>query len=359
MAGGARYVRRRPHHLVQGAYDRSVHRLSPTRRGFAIGLVLSLASVAAPIAVPAACAAAADDFARWLTGLRADALGAGIRAETFDGALDGIEPLARVIELDRAQPEVTLTFEQYMTRVASEARVVAGRQMIRENKPVLDKVAEQYGVQPRFIVALWGIESDFGRVTGGFSVIQSLATLAFDTRRGSYFRGELIAALKIIDQGNVTPAAMRGSWAGAMGQTQFMPSAYLRAAVDFDGDGRRDIWGSRPDVFASSARLLASLGWLGDQTWGREVKLPPDFDPALAGLATTKRIGDWQAIGVRLPDGGGLPTRQLDASIVVPVTGSMSPAFMVYNNYRSILRWNRSTFFAIAVGSLSDRIGDG
>ena len=346
-------------HLCQGARERSVHRLRPTRRGFAIGLAGSLALPFLPQSIRSARAAAGDDFAAWLIGLREDALKSGIRAATLDVALAGVEPLPRVLELDRAQPEVTLTYEQYMTRVASEARVVAGKQMMRENRTVLDHVSETFGVQGRFVVALWGIESDFGRVTGGYSVVQSLATLAFDPRRSSYFRAELIEALKIIDQGNVSAAAMKGSWAGAMGQTQFMPSAYMRAAVDFDGDGRRDIWGSRPDVFASSAKLLSSLGWLGDQTWGREVKLPQGFDLALAGLPTSKKIAEWEAVGVRAPDGAPLPTRQLDASIVLPVSGSSTPAFMVYNNYRSILRWNRSTYFALAVGSLSDRIGEG
>ncbi len=301
----------------------------------------------------------AQAFNEFLTGVRSEAITRGIRPQTLDTALVGIAPLARVVELDRAQPEFTRTFEQYLAGTVSEARVARGKQMLNENRALLQQVEQRYGVQARFVVALWGIESDYGRNLGGFSVVQALATLAFDDRRAAYFRRELFDALKIIDDGHITAAGMRGSWAGAMGQAQFMPSTFLLAAVDFDGDGRRDIWGSKADVFASAAQYLAKSGWQGDQTWGRPVKLPDNFDITLAGLATSKPIGEWQALGVRTPEGGALPTRQLNSSIVLPTAGSKTPAYLVYNNYRSLLRWNNAALFAVAVGTLADRIGDG
>lgn len=319
---------------------------------------LAFAAAAAALAPVAAEAQPAQTFDTFLTGVRTEAIGRGIRAQTLDTALDGISPLARVVELDRAQPEFTRTFEQYLAGTVSEARVVRGKQMLNENRALLALVEARYGVQARFIVALWGIESDYGRNLGGFSVVQALATLAYDDRRAAYFRGELLNALKIIDDGHITAANMRGSWAGAMGQAQFMPSTFLLAAVDFDGDGRRDIWGSKADVFASSAQYLAKSGWLGDQTWGRAIKLPDNFDVSLAALATRKPIADWQALGVRLPDGGPLPARQLESSIVIPTAGTKAPAYLIYNNYRTLLRWNNAALFAVAVGTLADRIGD-
>ncbi len=308
------------------------------------------------------CAALAQEtrtFDAFLVDVRTEALGRGIRAQTLDVALAGVTPLARVIELDRAQPEFTLTFEQYLNGRVTESRVARGKTMLAENRELLAQIEAKYGVQPRFIVALWGLESDFGRVTGTFSVVQALATLAYDDRRAAYFRRELLSALTIIDQGHITAAAMRGSWAGAMGQAQFMPSTFLTAAADFDGDGKRDIWTNKADVFASAAQLLSRNGWLGDQTWGRPVKLPDNFNVTLAGLNTQKPIGDWQELGVRLPDGGALPARQLQASIVLPQSGSKTPAYLVYNNYRSLLRWNNAALFAVAVGTLADRLGDG
>ena len=299
-------------------------------------------------------------FEAWVEALAVEALEKGISQKTVDEALTGLEaPIPKVVELDRNQPEFTLTLEGYLSRVATQSRVTMGKQKLAEHRELFDQVAERFGVQPRFVAAFWAVESDFGRVQGGFPVIQALATLAFDNRRGSFFRKQLFAALEIIDEGSVTLAEFKGSWAGALGQPQFLPSVFLQSAVDFDGDGRRDIWSTTADVIASAANHLADLGWLGDQTWGREVTLPDNFDKGLAGLGTSKPMGDWQALGVRRIDGSDLPTRQLSSSIVLPEDGDNSRAFLVYNNYRSILRWNRSDFFAIAVGSLADRIGDG
>ena len=301
----------------------------------------------------------AEDFQIWLGKLRVEAEGKGISQSVLDEALAGIQPIPRVIELDRRQPEFTLTFTQYRDRVVPQSRIKKGRVKYQENRDLLEEIGGKIGVQPRFIVALWGIETDFGRVTGGFKVIPALATLAHDGRRSAFFRKELLNALQILHEGHIAPKEMMGSWAGAMGQSQFMPSSFLAHAVDYDGDGRRDIWTTRPDVFASAANYLAKSGWRADQTWGREVKLPRDFDFELADLKVRKPIGGWQALGVRHPDGGNLPTRQLSASIVLPEKGKMSPAYLVYNNYRTTLRWNRSTYFALAVGLLSDGIGAG
>ncbi len=298
-----------------------------------------------------------ESFESWLVTLRAEALKKGVGSETLEAAFRGVKPLARVIELDRNQPEFTLTFEQYITRVVSRSRIEAGRARLAKHRALLDKVAEAHRVQPRFIVALWGIESDFGRVTGGFRVIPALATLAHDGRRGAYFRRELLAALKILDEGHIGVREMVGSWAGAMGQSQFMPSSFRAYARDFDGDGRRDIWTTLPDVFASAANYLSRSGWRADQTWGRRVRLPKGFQRSLADLGVRRTIPKWAALGVRKANGEELPTRPLRASIIIPSKGGGGPAFIVYDNYRTLLKWNRSHYFALAVGRLSDAIG--
>ncbi len=320
---------------------------------------------------PAARVQSSPDFATWLKDLRAEALEKGIREEVLEAAFEGVEPIPRVIELDRRQPEFTMTFEGYLGKIVPKSRIRKGRQKLNQHRALLEQVGAKYGVQPRFIVAFWGIESGYGRHTGGFSVIASLATLAYDGRRSAYFRKELLNALRIINDGHVTAAAMKGSWAGAMGQSQFMPSSFLNFAVDEDGDGRRDIWITQADVFASAANYLAKSGWRDDQTWGRRVRLPQDFDRTLASLDVIKPLDQWQALGVRRTDGADLPTRPLPASLVLPDgekapdgvgngnqgwAGNSGAAFLVYDNYRATLKWNRSTFFAIAVGYLADRM---
>ena len=317
---------------------------------------IAVALAAAFAALPAT-AQTDPAFAAWLAGLRAEALDAGIRNETLNASFAGVAPIPRVIELDRRQPESTLTFEQYVDRIVSNARVDRGRTRLAENSPLLQEVAAKFGVQPRFIVALWGIETNFGQNTGGFSVIAALATLAYDGRRSQFFRRELLDALRIVDQGHIRPEAMKGSWAGAMGQSQFMPSSFMNYAVDYDGDGAKDIWNTSADVFASAANYLSGVGWKSDITWGREVRLPDGFDPALADLKVVKKLSEWQALGVRRADGSGLPKRELPASVVYP--GKIGgPAYIVYDNYRALLRWNRSLYFATAVGLLSDKIAD-
>ena len=324
------------------------------------GLVLGLMVL---LAVPSAWAAEKEpvtfDMAKWqvwLDEVRAEAGAKGIQQTILDQSLTGIEPIPRIIELDRRQPEFTLTFAQYVERVVPDRRVQKGRQMLAQHRALLDKVGKEIGVQPRFIVALWGIETDFGRLTGGFNVVNALATLAFDGRRSAYFRKELFDALQILDEGHITPEKMTGSWAGAMGQAQFMPSSFVNFAIDYDKDGRRDIWTTQADVFGSAANYLKRVGWKDDQTWGREVRLPAGFDASLAEAKEIKPIGAWQAMGVRNLDGSDLPKRQLPAQIVIP-DGPEGRAFMAYDNFRATLRWNRSNYFALAVGLLSDRIG--
>jgi len=301
-------------------------------------------------------AAGEEDFASWLAGLRRDALAQGIGGATLDRAFAGVAPIARVLELDRRQPETTLTFDEYIARVVTPQRRETGRERLDENRALLTEVARRYNVQPRFIVALWGIETDFGRLIGSYPVIAALATLAYDGRRAAFFRRELMNALVILDRTHIDPSAMLGSWAGAMGQSQFMPSSFLRYAVSYRGDGAPDIWRRRDDVFASIANYLAQSGWRGDENWGRRVSLPARFDDALAGLETRRRLPEWAAVGVRRVDGGALPNAaKLDASLLLP-GGSGGPAILVYSNFRTLLLWNNSKYFATAVGYLADSL---
>lgn len=299
---------------------------------------------------------AGKDFATFLQELEADAVSRGISPQTATTALGGLQHLDRVIELDRKQPEFTFTLQEYLGRVVSPQKVEKGRRMLAENRAVLAQIEKRYGVQPKYVVALWGIETDYGRVTGGFPVVAALATLSYDGRRASYFRGELMDALKIIDGGHITAQAMQGSWAGAMGQCQFMPSSFLRFAEDWDGDGRRDIWTTRADVLASAANYLSKSGWHGDESWGRPVKLPNNFSPRLIGLDQKRAVTEWSKLGVRAANGKPLPKTTLEGSIIRPDNGN-GAAFLVYDNFRVVMKWNRSTSFALAAGHLAEKIG--
>ncbi|WP_241003998.1 lytic murein transglycosylase [Magnetospirillum aberrantis] len=296
------------------------------------------------------------DFQTFLRGVEADAVARGIRPQTAAEALTGVEHIDRVIELDRKQPEFTFTLQDYLARVVSKQKVEKGRRMMAENRALLTAIGKKYGVQPKYVVALWGIETDYGRVTGGYSVVSALATLAYDGRRSSYFRGELMNALSVIDGGHITAQSMRGSWAGAMGQCQFMPSSFLKFAEDWDGDGRRDIWGTRADVLASAANYLAQSGWKGNETWGRPVKLPGNFSPRLIGLDQKQAVTEWGRLGVRAINGKPLPKSSVEGSIIRPDNGG-GAAFLVYDNFRTTMKWNRSTSFALAVGHLAEKIG--
>ncbi|NNG04689.1 MAG: lytic murein transglycosylase [Inquilinus sp.] len=303
-----------------------------------------------------ALAETSEPFAVWLEGVRQEAAALGMSQATIDAALTDIRPADRILELDSSQPERRLTIDEYLERQTPDARIERGRLLLRENSALLKEIGAAYGVQPRFIVALWGIETSYGSFTGGYPVIQSLATLAYSSRRSTYFRAELMKALQILDEGHIAIADMKGSWAGAMGQSQFMPSNFLRLAVDHDGDGRRDIWSSRADVFASAANFLATAGWNDEVTWGRQVRVPNGFDSSLSGLASSRTLREWHSLGVRRSDGRDLPNADVEASLVLP-DGPGGNAYLVYDNYRVLMNWNRSTYFATTVGILADRIG--
>jgi membrane-bound lytic murein transglycosylase B len=297
-------------------------------------------------------------FPIWLDGVRQEALAKGISPATLAKALDGLEPIPRVIELDRRQIEGRITYQEYRDRLLSAERIERGRQLLREHRELLARVAADYGVQPRFIVALWGIETSYGTWTGSTPVVGALATLAHDGRRADFFRSELMHALRILDEGNVEVENMLGSWAGAMGQSQFMPSSYERNAVDYDGDGRRDIWASLPDVFASIANYLAKAGWNDRRTWGREVGLPATIVDGVDGLEVRRSLPAWHELGVRRADGTPLPVVALDASLLRTDDG-VGPAYLVYDNFRVLMAWNRSTYFGLTVGQLADLIDHG
>jgi len=296
-----------------------------------------------------------EPFPQWLEGVEREALAKGISSETVSRALDGLEPIARVIELDRRQVEGRITYQEYRKRVLSQERVERGRELLREHQALLQRIGAEYGVQPRFIVALWGIETSYGSWPGKTPVIGALATLAHEGRRADFFRSELMHALRILDNGDIAAEDMVGSWAGAMGQSQFMPSSYVRNAVDYDGDGRRDIWGTLPDVFASIANYLAKAGWNDRRTWGREVGLPAVWGEGLEGLKVRRGLPQWHDLGVRRADGTALPVVAMDASLLRTDDGQ-GPAYLVYDNFRVLMAWNRSTYFGLTVGQLSDLI---
>jgi membrane-bound lytic murein transglycosylase B len=321
-----------------------------------VALMLALGPAGAGMA-PASVAV--PDFQQWLGGLKSQALTTGVSEGTLDRALARAALIDRVIELDRQQPEFTRTFWSYLNRRVTPERIRRGQEELARNMPLLNLVSLHFGVQPRFLVALWALESNFGDDTGDFNAVSALATLAFDTRRGEFFRKELLTLLKTMDQGDIHIDA-NSSWAGAMGQPQFMPTTYQGYAVDFDGNGRRDLWGSLADLFGSAANYLKSAGWQANQTWGREVLLPPDFDYALAELDIRKPVSEWARLGVRDARGRPLPDPAVDASIILPGGVYGAPAFMVYPNFRAIMVWNRSILYAIAVGHLADRLaGEG
>ena len=319
--------------------------------------LLIISIVLLSLFVPVHQGLCAEDFSSWLDELRQEAHAKGISKATIHEALDKLEPIPRVIELDKKQPEFTQTFWRYLDARVTENRIERGRTLLKTHKKLFDTIEMRYGVQPRFLVAFWGLETNFGDYLGSFPVIGSLATLAYDPRRSDFFRSELLAALSIIDNGHISAANMLGSWAGAMGQPQFMPSTFVRFAVDADGDGRKNIWHSLPDVFASAANFLSQSGWQGDKTWGREVKIPSDFDLDLAGLEVEKSLAAWQILGIKKINGENLPGVNIKGSIILPA-GYHGPAFLIYNNFHTILRWNRSNLYAIAVGHLADRITD-
>jgi membrane-bound lytic murein transglycosylase B len=296
-------------------------------------------------------------FADWVAKFRASAQAQGIDEATLHAAFDGVQYLPRVIDLDRAQPEFTRTVWEYLDITVSPQRVALGQQKLAELRTPVDDAAARYGVAPGVLLAIWGIESNFGGNYGNTPTIDALATLAFDGRREGWARGQLQDALKILQSGDIARPQMIGSWAGAMGQTQFLPSAFLAHAVDGDGDGRRDLWGSMADVIASTANFLSHSGWRAGEPWGVEVLLPGGFDVGRADSQTRQTSAQWVVEGVRTADGAPLP-EMADAAILLPA-GARGPAFLVGNNFRTILRYNNSVNYALAVGLLSQRIAGG
>jgi len=298
-----------------------------------------------------------ESVEKWKQDFHAKAVAAGISDQIIKDQLSDFMPNERIISLDRKQPSKTITFAEYHRRVISKVRIRKGKRLLEEHQDLLSEIGRKYGVQPRFIVALWGIETDFGNNMGGFKVPHALATLAYEGRRGEFFERELVAALRIIEAGHINKKNMHGSWAGAMGQCQFMPTSFEKYAVDYNGDGRKDIWRTRADVFASIANYLSTVGWDNNGTWGRAVQLPSGFDVGKTGKENFQDLSYWQSLGVRRADGSNLPRRQIKGAIILP-GGSEKQAYLIYSNYHSLLDWNRSLYFATAVGLLSDAIGE-
>lgn len=309
---------------------------------------------------PAVIAGAANalSFARWRSGFVARARAAGIAQSTLDQALPEAVFLPDVIALDRRQAEFTRPIWQYLDSAVSDSRIATGRQQARQRQAVLGRIKTAYGVDPEVLLAIWGMETAFGTNRGATPVIAALATLAHEGRRGAFFEAELIAALRIVQAGDITAAGMKGSWAGAMGHTQFMPSSYLDHAVDFDGDGRRNIWAADPtDALASSAAYLRRFGWQLGQPWGIEVRLPQGFDFASTGRFNRQPIAVWLGMGVQTVAGQALPDHGVGA-ILVPA-GAGGPAFLVFANFEVIARYNNAISYVLGVGHLSDRIAGG
>jgi membrane-bound lytic murein transglycosylase B len=308
----------------------------------------------------------APPFSDWLTALRQEARERGFSDALLNETLEGIEPLEHVVRSDRSQAELNPGFGRYLSTRVTAAMVSRGKEKAAENRAVINQVERKFGVQGRFLLALWGIETRYGRVTGNVPVFQALATLAWEPRRATYFRGELFNALTMVQRGHIDAPSMTGSWAGAMGQTQFMPSSYLTYAVDFDGDGRRDIWKSTGDALASIANYLKGFGWNDDETWGREVKasaavraeigrtIPKRTQGCFAIRNMTERrpLAEWEKLGVRLANGRPLPKAAIPAGFV----DVGERAFLVYPNYDAILAYNCAHYYALSVALLSDRL---
>lgn len=332
-----------------------------------LNLMLS-ASLHAQEAQSAEPAAEDPEFRQWLRELIDEARERGIDEAIIEQVLVPVTPIPEVVDNDRSQAEFVETLEEYIERRVTDWRISEGRERMARHRDLLRRVTGEYGVPGRFIVAIWGIETNYGNFTGGTDVVRALATLAYDPRRSDYFRRELFGALRILQEGHVQPGDMQGSWAGAMGQSQFMPSSFLDHAVDFNGDGRRDIWGSEADVFASIANYLDNAGWQSGYTWGREVTLPEDYQQqvgqwqqenfedscsVLREHTVQRPLNQWQADGVRRADGSDLPDSDVPASIIQP-DGEQGAAFAVYDNFRAILRYNCANSYALAVARLAD-----
>ena len=295
------------------------------------------------------------EFRQCVEGLQERARAEKLPVWVVDEVMPSLQYQSRVIELDRSQPEFTQTFANYLNRRLTPIRIARGRQLRDDYDRFLDALTLKYGVPGHYLIAFWGLETNFGTYLGKMPTLDCLATLACDPRRSDFFTEELMTALVLLHRESLSPKEMRGSWAGAMGHTQFMPSSYMRHAVDGDGDGRIDLWSSEKDALASGANFLANLGWQTGERWGREVLLPKDFPYAQSGLTNRKPLRYWADLGVIMTNKSSLPDVDIDGSILVPA-GHTGPAFLVYRNFDVIMRWNHSESYALSVGLLADRI---
>lgn len=295
-----------------------------------------------------------ESWNQFVAGVREEALKEGIPPTLFDEAFAGItEPSRQVKSFSHSQPEHRLTFLKYRNTRVDNYRIAIGRKEYKKNKEVLEDIGKEYGVNPCFIVSFWGMETSYGTYMGNFPVIKALATLAYDSKRKDFFRKELFIALRILKEGHVSLEDFKGEWAGASGQPQFLPSSWVRYAVDYDGDGHKDIWKSKPDVFASIANYMKQNGWQAGEPWAIQVKLPANFDMKMEGKATVKPVSEWNTLGVRTESGQTLPYQNLQGSIVQPLGG---PTFLTFPNYKMILRYNNSIYYAGAIGYMADKI---
>ncbi len=316
----------------------------------------------AAITLAAPSIAATNDFGTCGSSLKSAAIAQGISAERFDQLLADITPDLSVLPLLDAQPEFTTPIWDYLAALVDSQRINDGRARLTQHRALLDQVSAQYGVDPATIVAVWGVESDYGRVFGKRPLLQSLATLSCNGRRQPFFKGELLALLKLIDKGDLNPAGLTGSWAGAFGHTQFMPSTYSRIAVDGDGDGRRDLVASIPDALASTANYLKQSGWRTGQPWGVEVRIPAGFNATLAGRTKRKPLASWRSLGITLADGKPLQVSSIaddaNAALLLPA-GAKGPALLVFRNYDAIYSYNAAESYALAIATLADRLRGG
>lgn len=298
---------------------------------------------------------AAEDFDTCIEQLGQQALAAGISRQTVQDTLPGVQPLERVIRADRSQPEFQQTFRDYLDARVTEDRVQRGRELLREHYRLLHDIYLDYGVRPEYLLAFWGLETNYGRIFGNVPLLDALGTLACDARRSEFFSKQFITALQLHDRNILDVTDTPGSWAGAIGHTQFLPSTVLNNAVDHDGDGRIDLFNSLGDALASAATYLNNMGWNDGERWGREVVLPKEFDWSLAGYDRKRTVTEWRRMGIEDAFGRPLPVADLDASLILPM-GHSGPAFLVYDNFHTIMGWNRSIAYAVAVGHLADRI---
>lgn len=300
---------------------------------------------------------AQESWHDWVAQVRTEALAQGISPEVFDAAFAGIhEPSRQIKSFSHSQPEHRLTFIKYRNTRADNYKIVIGRKEYKKHKAELEAIGQRFGVNPCFIVSFWGMETSYGSYMGNFPVVKALATLAYDSKRKDFFRKELFIALQILNEGHVDLADFKGEWAGASGQPQFLPSSWIKYAVDYDGDGRKDIWKSKPDAFASIANYMKQNGWQTGEPWAIQVKLPRSFDMKLEGKNNMKAVSDWDRLGVRTESGQPLPYQNMQASIVQPLGG---PTFLAFPNYKMILRYNNSIYYAGAIGYMADKICQG